>query len=128
MDCSVRLSVVYSLCSEAFMTDTEKRDLYIAAAVGGIGLVIVFLYLHAGTIVSQNGQQIPSTVPAATPAQTAYNYNIAPYNPAPPLTVASPQSIGDFANSGGCCDSCGFGSTNVDVANFTTLMGTGAAA
>lgn len=104
------------------MTDTEKKDLYIAAAVGGLGLILVFAYIHSGTLVSHNGEQIPAAEPSA-PVVTPYNYNVAPYNPRPALQLAKPGSM----NKGGCCDDCGVRNGaqyfNPTVAQFQTLIG-----
>lgn len=109
------------------MSDTEKKDIYIAAAVGGLGLVLILLYMHAGTQTVQNGQELPAPNIPTSPAASEYNYNIAPYQPGPPITQPVPQTVGQI-EGGGCCDTCGFGGTNVNVANYLTLLGTGEAA
>lgn len=108
------------------MTSKEHRDVYIAAGVGGLGLVLILLYLFGGTQTSLT--QTPTTTPdlSAVPGAGDYTYNIAPYNPAPPINNAAPINFGGAtAPGGGCCDDCGppSGSQyfNTSVAQFQTL-------
>lgn len=107
------------------MADKEHRDLYIAAAVGGVGLILVLLYMSGGAVASAPGPSA-DTAETAPAGQSDYNYNIAPYNPAPLITNGHSALP---AVSGGCCDDCGpnTGSqyNNVNTAQFLTLLGTG---
>lgn len=115
------------------MTDKEHRDVYIAAAVGGLGLVLVLLYLFGGSApvsaaTNASGAALPTATETSPPGIDNYNYNIAPYNPAPLLPYGKSSIAAN--GGGGCCDDCGpdTGSqyNNVNVAQFQTLLGTGA--
>lgn len=109
------------------MTDKEHRDVYIAAAVGGVGLVLVLLYLFGGASVATVPGSSADLTDTAPVGQSDYNYNVAPYNPAPIIANgrAALPGIG-----GGCCDNCGPSTgqqyNNVNTAQFLTLLGTGA--
>jgi hypothetical protein len=113
------------------MTDKEHRDAYIAAAVGGVALVLIYLYLN-----TQSGSAMAATVPDNTSAvgetvpQTPYNYNVAPYTPRPPINFALPAvSVGGDSVSinQGCGCPCGpqNGGNNFtpNVPQFQTLIG-----
>lgn len=108
----------------------EKKDMYIAAAVGGVALVLIYLYLYSGSTPTQtnaDGTSLPSTTETPAPGLNSYNYNIAPYNPQPGLQLAAqPLTTGI---GGGCCDTCGPSSggsfQNVTAAQFNTLIGYG---
>lgn len=112
----------------------EHRDVYIAAAVGGVGLILVLLYLFGGNnpasaATNAAGTPIPGTTETAPPGVSDYNYNVAPFNASPVIPNGKSTVIG--ANSGGgCCNECGpsTGSqfNNPNVAQFQTLIGTGA--
>lgn len=115
------------------MTDTEHRDVYIAAAVGGVGLVLVLLYLfgnQAPVTTNANGTALPSIGASSAPA-TPYTFNVPAYDPAPgipyPRTSLPPNTLP--ANNNGCCDECGpssgGGVFNNTVAQFMTLLGYG---
>lgn len=115
------------------MTDKEHKDVYIAAAVGGLGLVLVLLYLFGGSApasAAENaaGDTLPSTTATAPPGLSDYNYNIAPYNPAP--LIPNGRGAVDNVSAGGCCDTCGPSTGQQynlpNVAQFMTLLGTGA--
>ena len=115
------------------MADTEKRDVYIAAAVGGVGLVLVLLYLWDQTpapATNAQGEPLPSLV-ATPPASTPYNFNIAPFDPAPGIPYARPNinTINAPGGAGGCCDDCGPRNSaqyfNSTVSQFMTLLGYG---
>lgn len=117
------------------MTDKEHKDIYIACAVGGVGLILVLMYLFGGSTPSAalnaDGTPLPTSTAQVQPGLTDYNYNIAPYNPAPVIPNAKsvlPSNI--IPLGGGCCDTCGpdTGSqyNQPNVAQFMTLIGTGA--
>lgn len=125
------------------MSDKEHRDFYIAAIVGGLGLVLIYLYMHAAPSALQVADTSGSTVPTAAgvasapPALSAYNYNVAPYDPGPPIQFAFPAlapisqpNITLGTPGGGCCNKCGPSSgdsyNNNTVGQFATLIGTGA--
>ena len=117
------------------MTEKEHKDVYIAAAVGGLGLVLVLLYLFGGSqpasaATNADGTPLPGVAAVAPPGVGTYNYNITPYNPDPLLPYAK-SAINPLASGGGCCDTCGpigaaSGSMPPNVAQYQTLMGTGA--
>jgi len=117
------------------MTEKEHRDVYIACAVGGVGFILVLLYLFGGSqpasaATNADGASLPGVAATAPPGIDNYNYNIAPYNPDPLLPYGK-SSIAPLASGGGCCDTCGpigAGSQSMppNVAQFQTLLGTGA--
>lgn len=120
------------------MADTEHKDIYIAAAVGGVALVLVMLHVFSNqqpTATNAEGASLPLPGATTTGTPSTYNYNIAPFNPAPGIpypksslatntlpSVASPQN-------GGCCDQCGPSSGSGyfanSVAQYMTLIGFG---
>lgn len=119
------------------MTEKEHKDVYIAAAVGGLGLVLVLLYLYGGTAqasVAQNadGTPLPSATAVAPPGISDYNYNIAPYDPNPGIQALKTglNNLANGGSGGGCCDKCGPDNGNdyfnTNVAQFQTLIGGGA--
>lgn len=101
----------------------EHRDGYIAAAVAGVVIILIMLYLFGG---SQQASALPAADATASPDQTPYNYNVAPYQPGPPIKVP-PRNLN--LAGGGCCDTCGTnqGSSyiNPGVNQFLTLLGGG---
>ncbi len=117
------------------MTDKEHSDIYIAAAVGGLGLILIYLYMHSSSQAASPAQASQTPVVAATePAgvSTPYNYNVAPYDPGPPIVFAAaplppPQPGANIG--GGCCNDCGPANAdhfnNTNVAQFATLLGLG---
>ncbi len=137
------------------MTEKEHRDVYIAAAVGGVALVLIYLFLNGGSVTPQtvaSDTQVPSATATPPPAQTAYNYNIQPFNPGPGLilgdtniggpgdsfftssytggTMTPPPATGGCSgNCGSCKQTCGpvTGNSiaNNTVGQFMALMGFG---
>lgn len=108
------------------MTQKEHKDIYIASAVGGLGLVLIWLYLHGGTV--QASITDPNAEQAAPLADTSpYNYNVAPYDPGPPLSIAFPPIPDVGGGSTGTCG-CGCGPDsggqyfNPNVAQYQTLI------
>lgn len=111
------------------MTKKEHNDVYIAAIVGGIALVLIWLYMQTGVAVAAS---LPDNTTAAgdTVPQTPYNYNVAPYDPGPPISFAFPPvptSGSDNINVGGCGCPCGpqngGNNFNTTTSQFQTLMG-----
>jgi len=113
------------------MTQKEHRDVYIAAGVGGLGLVLILLYLFGGTQASIIQQPAATPDLSGVPGPGDYNYNITPFDPAPPISNAKPIILGGSSSGGGCCDECGPQTGgqyfNTDVAQFQTLNLGGAA-
>lgn len=114
------------------MANTEHRDVYIAAAVGGVGLVLVLLYLwdQPAAATNASGEALPSLVSTPPPGGTPYTYNIAPFDPTPGLPGArNINTINAPGGAGGCCDQCGPRTGNAafnnTVAQFMTLLGYG---
>lgn len=114
-------------------TDKEHRDVYIALAVGGLGLILILLWLFTptGAVASETGagdtyNLLTGTMP---PGANDYNYNVPPFNPGPPITIAQPTIPGSTSGNCGCSGassvSCGqmTGSNPVNVAQFQTLIG-----
>ena len=94
--------------------------MYIAAAVGGVVLVLIFLYVKAPVAVSGPGN-LPDATQTAGVDQTPYNYNIQPYGGDGPLNIPARgpitnQNIGGRNSGGGCCNNCGT-STGSDYQN-----------
>lgn len=113
------------------MTAKEHRDVYIAAGVGGLGLVLILLYLFGGTQSALIQQPAATPDLSGVPGPGDYNYNITPYDPAPPISNAAPINFGgNSAPGGGCCDDCGpqTGAQyfNPTVAQYQTLQQGGA--
>jgi hypothetical protein len=126
------------------MSDKEHRDVYIAAIVGGLGLVLIYLYMHSSPaqlqVADASGSNVPQAagVAGASIPQNAYNYNVAPYDPGPPIQFAFPPIPGSQSSGGnitigapgGCCNQCGPRTGNAyndnTTAQFSTLLGTGA--
>lgn len=114
------------------MADTEHRDVYIAAAVGGVGFVLLMLYLYSGNSVPNAGALVadpasPTGVTVIPPSlPTPYTYNVPPYNPNPPIMFGANNTP---ANSNSCCDTCGPTSGgqyfDTTVGQFMTLIGRG---
>jgi len=110
------------------MTKKEHKDVYIAAAVGGVALILIWLYLNTGTAVSAT---LPDNTSAAgdTVPQTPYNYNVAPYQPGPPIQFAFPPipDVGggntNIGGSCGCpCGPDGSNNFNVNTYQFQSLI------
>lgn len=94
------------------MTDKEKRDAYIAAAVGGVALVLIYLYIHSAPLIAGGAGTLPDATQTAGLDQNPYNYNIQPYGGDGPLNIPARGPISTNYNnlgggSGGCCDACG---------------------
>ena len=95
------------------MTDKEKRDAYIATAIGGVVLVLLFMYVKSAPLVEGGAGTLPDVSASAAPIdQTPYNYNIQPYGGDGPLNIPArgpitTQNIGGRNSGGGCCDACG---------------------
>lgn len=111
-------------------SNKEHKDVMIAFVVGGIGLILILLYLFGGTHSAQQnaqGEPLPTVTGTAPQGQNAYNYNVAPYNPDPGLMYGK-SALPPLGT--GCCDDCGprNGSAynNVNVAEYMTLAGFGA--
>ncbi len=118
------------------MTDHEKRDMYIAAAVGGVALVLILLYIKTPTA----GQpvQLPEAAETLASAgdQNPYNYNIQPYGGSgsplyvPGSGLVKPPGSGSGSGRGGCCDECGTGQgssyENPGVLAYLKLLAMGA--
>lgn len=109
----------------------ENRDVMIAFIVGGLGLILILLYMFNGAApagTNADGEALPTVTSTAPRGASAYNYNIAPYNPDPGLTYGK-SSLPDYTGDG-CCNKCGplVGNqyNNVSVAQFMTLAGFGA--
>jgi hypothetical protein len=105
----------------------EHHDAMIAFAVGGVALILILLYMFGGAHASQTnaaGEPLPTVTSVGNPNPTAYNYNIAPYNPDPGLHYGK-SSIPNIG-PGGCCDTCGPMNGNdlnsLSVAQFQTLI------
>ena len=118
------------------MTKEEKRDMYIAAAVGGVALILILLYVGTPEAVAQT-----ASLPDATEAMTAgesnpYNYNIQPYGGSgsplyvPPNGTVQPGGVRGGNYGGGCCDQCGTGTgssyENPGVLAYLKLLALGA--
>jgi hypothetical protein len=99
------------------MSKKEHRDIYIAAAVGGVALILIWLYLSSET---PTGSPLTQTAGPQTP----YNYNVGPYTGQP----ANIQLGG--VSSGQCCDKCGPNNgqdyNNVTASQFQALNQGGA--
>lgn len=85
----------------------EHRDAYIAAIVGGVALVLIYLYLHAGTnaIAADLGTPLgtqPVDASATPAAGSPYNYNVAPYDPGTPIQYAFPSMFPSGESGCGC--------------------------
>jgi len=106
------------------MTDTEKKDLYIAAAIGGLGLIVILAYIHSGTITPAENNAA-DTLQGLEPT-TPYNFNIQPYNPKPLITNPNQNIAADNSDDDCCCDGCGISNgaqyNNPTVAQFQTLI------
>lgn len=95
------------------MTKEEKRDMYIAAGVGGVALILILLYIHSAPQLEQTASLPDATEMQTAGDQTPYNYNIQPYGGSgSPLYVPSNGLVqpggGSKSGSGsGCCDECG---------------------
>lgn len=102
----------------------EHRDAYIAAGIAGVVIILIMLYLFGGSQASAS--TLPAADATASPDQTPYNYNVAPYQPGPPIAVP-PRNLN--LGGGGCCDTCGTDQggayINPGVNQFLTLLGGG---
>lgn len=122
------------------MDGAEHRDVYIAAAVGGVGLVLVLLHMfgsnNAQPQLNADGTPLPSAAAAVSPSATPYTFNVPAYDPAPgiayPRSSLPPNTVTPASNAGGCCDTCGPQTGgqyfNSSVAQFMTLIGFGSQA
>ena len=125
------------------MDAKEHKDLYIALAVGGVTLVLVFLYMSQNSSITVTPATDTATTPATTTAEapppiTPYNYNIEPYSPGPLLANAAPNVSNNvtIGGNGNGCSGCankkncgplnGNAPDNCTVAQYQTLMDTGA--
>lgn len=132
-------SVMVPLSSGSNMaekSDKEHRDFYIAVIVGGLGLILILLWLFSpNAAVAETTQGQPDTYNLLTdtmpPGANDYNYNVPPYDPGPPITIAQPTIPGGSNGNCGCSGSgsvaCGMGGTanSVNVAQYQTLIGGG---
>lgn len=117
------------------MTSEEKRDMYIAAAVGGVALVLILLYIHTPPQLEQTATLPDATQSAAdTGEQTPYNYNVQPYGGSgSPFYVPPAGAVSRPANSnvsgGGCCDPCASnkGPDSPGITAYLKLLALGAA-
>ncbi|MDE2019748.1 MAG: hypothetical protein KGJ13_05390 [Patescibacteria group bacterium] len=118
------------------MEGTEHRDIYIALGVGGVALVLIYLYLYSGSNVptGADGTPIPTAADTSVP-QTPYNYNVAPYNPPlltpnPPQTLQPLNNVNQSNNCSGCSKASKCGSFNnsnpTSTYQYNTLVGYGA--
>lgn len=115
------------------MTSEEKRDVYIAAGVGGVALVLILLYVHSAPAPGQPGALPDATQAAIAGDQNPYNYNIQPYGGSgSPLYVppnGAVQAGGSNSSSNGCCDPCASkngGYQNPGVLAYLKLLALGA--
>lgn len=110
--------------------------MYIAAAVGGVALVLIFLYVKTPVAVSQPGSLPDASQTIGAADQNPYNYNIQPYGGDGPLNIpargpiSNQSNVGGRNSGGGCCDNCGTsqGSSyqNPGVLAFLKLLALGA--
>ncbi|MDE2019925.1 MAG: hypothetical protein KGJ13_06305 [Patescibacteria group bacterium] len=124
------------------MEAKEKQDVYIAFAVGGLALVLILLYVFGGsqqpTAANADGSPLPSVGAVSPPnlPQTAYNYNIVPFDPSPGILYPKSALPANSNSANGCCDGCSGESSkcgpttgqqyfNPNVAQFMTLVGYG---
>lgn len=110
------------------MTDKEHKDVYIAAAVGGVALILILLYMYGGTNTAAQTAEPSDAIATPPAAQTPYNYNVAPYQPGPPIQFGA-ATPANSNKAGGCCDRCGPAIGNdifsTSVAQFQTLISMG---
>lgn len=116
------------------MTHEEKRDMYIAAAVGGVALILILLYIKTPPTLEQPAA-LPDATQTAVGDQNPYNYNIQPYGGSgSPLYVPPNGALrpgGNSSGDGGCCNKCGTGTGSPDnpgVLAYLKLLTLGAAA
>ncbi len=113
----------------------EHRDVYIAAIIGGIVLLLLLLYVWGASVPASaatpgNEPILPDSV-GGVPGLggDAYNYNIPAYNGGAPVGNTGNTYFGLPANSNNnCCDACGPGGTSpVNVAPwlFSNLLQAG---
>lgn len=120
--------------ADAAKSDKEHRDFYIAMIVGGLGLILILLWLFTPSAVAADtggtslDNPLLSTMP---PGASDYNYNIPGYNPGTPIVVAQPTIPNDASGCG--CGGNGYaacgpvtGNNPVNVAQFSTLINGGA--
>jgi len=109
------------------MTQKEHKDIYIASAIGGLGLVLIWLYLYGGTSVALAVPEDQQTAPPLADT-SPYNYNVAPYDPGPPISFAFPPipDVGGGSTGIGCGCGCGPDTGqqyfNPNVAQYQTLI------
>lgn len=116
------------------MTKEEKRDMYIAAGVGGVALILILLYVYSAPAPEQVAS-LPDATEMQTVDQSPYNYNIQPYGGSgSPLYVPANGTVkpigGQSSNNGSCCDECGTGTgsryENPGVLAYLKLLALGA--
>lgn len=113
----------------------EHRDAYIAMIVGGIGLIIILLWLFGpSAAVAEALPSQPNALPSvdgSTPGLSDYNYNIAPYNPGTPIQYAFPSlypsvpatGCGCGGNESAACGPVvGASYTDLTVSQWQTLV------
>lgn len=107
----------------------EHRDVYIAAIVGGIVLILILLWLYASPAAAQQAAQDDATAPAgvdSTPPDLGgyTSYNIPPFN-AGNTNIGGNSNVTGLPNTGdGCCDKCGpAGGTYLTTNQFLAAVG-----
>jgi ABC-type amino acid transport substrate-binding protein len=114
--------------------EREHRDLYIALGVGGVALILIFLYLYGGTqqpvATNSNGASLPGLTETPAADATPYTYNVQPYYPNPGIQYVPNNSNTNQASGG--CGGCGkknecfnASSNNCTTSQFMTLIGYG---
>lgn len=106
----------------------EHRDVYIAAIIGGIVLILILLWLYASPTPAQQAAADDATAPAGSavppPDLGGYtSYNIPPFN-AGPTNIGGNTNVTGLPNSGGCCDQCGpLGGNYLSANDFLAAVG-----
>lgn len=120
--------------------DKEHRDVYIAFAVGGVGLVLILLYLLSpGAAVATQAGNAGNTyndnplIATQPPGASDYNYNVPGFDPGPPIQYTGGNLTGGSGSGSGSgcgCDAggvtiCGQATpgSNINTAQFLTLLG-----
>lgn len=116
------------------MTDSEKKDMYIAAGVGGVALILILLYVHSAPAIAGGAGDLPTLISTPPVDSTPYNYNILPYAGNGPLNIpangrSGSDLLGKTGDGSGCCDPCSLGKQGVNnpgVSAFLRLLTLGA--
>jgi len=118
------------------MSDTERKDVYIAVGIGGLALILIMLYIYGGKSVpvtdqtNSDGASLPSVTATPPPDTTPYTYNIQPYYPNAGLPLAAnanktsngKSGCGGCSSKSSCYNPSSYGCT---IAQFNTLAGYG---